>query len=210
MLDASCSGAFSNKSTEAKWNLIERIQKNTEDWEIDKGYEEERLLEVLHKHRGAIGYTLDDLKGISPSICEHTINLEPDAKQVVDHQRWLNPKMKDIVRTEILKLLSAGERSANLGAMASPKSPKDKFLVNVINPYLAEVKRHPQTLWAEDVVLHKEVLKGPVKEGITRARLEEVEQEVFKYKLMIEHGVEANYDIIVELKREHEEEMKEV
>ena len=72
------------------------------------GYEEERLLEVLRKHRGAIGYTLDDLKGISPSICQHTINLEPDAKPVVDHQRRLNPKMMDVVRTEILKLLAAG------------------------------------------------------------------------------------------------------
>src|SRR3954466_14163663 len=50
------------------------------------GYEEERLLETLRRHRGAIGYTLDDLKGISPSICQHTINLEPDAKPVVDHQ----------------------------------------------------------------------------------------------------------------------------
>ncbi|KAE8801412.1 hypothetical protein D1007_23005 [Hordeum vulgare] len=59
--------------------------------------------------------------------------------------------------------------------MASPKSPKDKFLVNVINPYLAEVKRHPQTLWVEDGVLHKEDLKEPVKEGSTRAMLEEVE-----------------------------------
>ncbi|KAE8774411.1 hypothetical protein D1007_53245 [Hordeum vulgare] len=68
--------------------------------------------------------------------------------------------------------------------MASPKSPKDKFLLNVINPYLAE--------------------------GSTRARLEEVEQEVFKYKLMIGRGVEANCDIIAELKRGHEEEMKEV
>ena len=28
-------------------------------------HEEERLLEVLRKHRAAIGYTLDDLKGIS-------------------------------------------------------------------------------------------------------------------------------------------------
>ncbi|KAE8776794.1 hypothetical protein D1007_50527 [Hordeum vulgare] len=93
--------------------------------------------------------------------------------------------------------------------MASPKSPKDKFLVNVINTYLTEVKRHPQTLWVEDGVLHKEDLKGPVKEGSTRARLEEVEQEVFKYKLMIERGVEANCDIIAKLKREHEEEMKE-
>src|SRR4051812_31497747 len=72
------------------------------------GYEEERLLEVLRKHRGAIVYILDDLKEISPSICQHTINLEPDAKPVVDHQRRLNPKMMDVVRTEILKLLAAG------------------------------------------------------------------------------------------------------
>src|SRR3954469_1097320 len=34
------------------------------------GYEEERLLETLRRHRGAIGYTLNDLKGISPSICQ--------------------------------------------------------------------------------------------------------------------------------------------
>ena len=34
--------------------------------------------------------------------------MEPDAKPVVDHQRWLNPKMKEVVRTEILKLLEAG------------------------------------------------------------------------------------------------------
>src|SRR4051812_21283878 len=71
-------------------------------------FEEERLLETLHKHHGAIGYTLDDLKGISQSICQHTINLEPDAKLVVDHQRRLNPKMKDVVRTEVLKLLATG------------------------------------------------------------------------------------------------------
>ena len=33
--------------------------------------------------------------------------MEPDAKLVVDHQRQLNPKMKEVVRTEILKLLAA-------------------------------------------------------------------------------------------------------
>ena len=33
--------------------------------------------------------------------------MEPDAKPGVDHQRWLNPKMKEVVRTEILKLLEA-------------------------------------------------------------------------------------------------------
>ena len=63
---------------------------------------------MLRKHRAAIGYTLDDLKGISPTLCQHKINMEPDAKPVVDHQQWLNPKMKQVVRIEILKLLEAG------------------------------------------------------------------------------------------------------
>ena len=71
-------------------------------------HEEERLLKVLRKHRAAIGYTLDDLKGISPTLCQHKINMEPDSKPVVDHQRRLNPKMKEVVRMEILKLLEAG------------------------------------------------------------------------------------------------------
>ena len=65
-------------------------------------------MKTLKKHRAAIGYTLDDLKGISPTLCQHKINMEPDAKPVVDHQRCLNPKMKEVVRTEILKLLEAG------------------------------------------------------------------------------------------------------
>ncbi|KAK1664333.1 hypothetical protein QYE76_052492, partial [Lolium multiflorum] len=63
---------------------------------------------LLKKHRGAIGYTLDDLKGISPSICQHAINMEEDAKPVVEHQRRLIPKMKEVVRNEVLKLLEAG------------------------------------------------------------------------------------------------------
>src|SRR3954468_15489254 len=55
-----------------------------------------------------MGYTLDDLKWISPTICQHAINIEPDAKPVVEHQRRLNPKMKEVVRNEVLKLLDDG------------------------------------------------------------------------------------------------------
>jgi hypothetical protein len=72
------------------------------------GMEEEILLEILRKHRGAMGYTLDDLKGISPTICQHAINMEPDAKPVVEHQRRLIPKMKEVLRNEVLKLFDAG------------------------------------------------------------------------------------------------------
>ena len=34
--------------------------------------------------------------------------MEKDAKPVIDHQRLLNPKMKEVVRKEILKLLEEG------------------------------------------------------------------------------------------------------
>ena len=68
-------------------------------------HEVERLLKTLKKHRAAIGYTLDDLKGISPTLCQHKINLEADAKPVRDPQQRLNPKMKQVVRKELLKLL---------------------------------------------------------------------------------------------------------
>ena len=64
-------------------------------------------MKTLKKHR-AIGYTLDDLKGISPTLCQHKIKLEKDAKPAIDHQQRLNPKMKEVVRKEILKLLEAG------------------------------------------------------------------------------------------------------
>src|SRR3954462_14445880 len=39
MLDASSSGVFHTRSIEEKRDLIERIQRNIEDWEIDKGIE---------------------------------------------------------------------------------------------------------------------------------------------------------------------------
>ena len=42
-------------------------------------HEEERLLKILKKHRATIAYTLDDLKGISPTLCQHKINMEPYA-----------------------------------------------------------------------------------------------------------------------------------
>ncbi|KAK1669782.1 hypothetical protein QYE76_057941 [Lolium multiflorum] len=110
LLDASCSGSFTCMKEEAKWDLLDRIQENTVGWENDKGrksgQEEERLLGVLKKHRGAMGHTLDDLNGISPTICQHAINMEPDAKPVVEHQRRFIPKMKDMRCEEINLVLN--------------------------------------------------------------------------------------------------------
>ena len=40
---------------------------------------------------------MDDLKGISPSICMHKILLKEIAKTLIEHQRRLNPAMKEVV-----------------------------------------------------------------------------------------------------------------
>ncbi|XP_073125943.1 uncharacterized protein [Henckelia pumila] len=70
--------------------------------------QEERLVTVLKEHKTAIGWTLADIKGISPSICMHRILLEDDAKPVREFQRKLNPVMKEVVMKEIIKLLDEG------------------------------------------------------------------------------------------------------
>ena len=37
MLDTSCIGSFMMKTIEFKWGLLERIKRNSEDWDLDKG-----------------------------------------------------------------------------------------------------------------------------------------------------------------------------
>ena len=70
--------------------------------------EEQKLLKILRKHKEAIALSIEDLKGISPSICMHTILLNDDAKTSIEHQRRLNPVMKDVVRKEVLKWFNVG------------------------------------------------------------------------------------------------------
>ena len=70
--------------------------------------EEQRLLEILRKHKESIAWSIEDLKGISPSICMHKILLEENARPTVEHQRRLNPVIKEVVRKEVLKWLNAG------------------------------------------------------------------------------------------------------
>jgi hypothetical protein len=55
--------------------------------------ENERLLILLKKHRKVIGYSINDLKGISPAFCTHRIPMEEQCKPVVDPQRRLTHAM---------------------------------------------------------------------------------------------------------------------
>ena len=39
MLDTSCAGSFMMKTIEFRWNLLDRIKRNSEYWELDEGNE---------------------------------------------------------------------------------------------------------------------------------------------------------------------------
>ena len=71
-------------------------------------HKEKKLLEILKKYKGTIPWSIEDLKGISPSICMYKILLEENAKTITEHQRRLNPVMKEVVIKEVLKWLNAG------------------------------------------------------------------------------------------------------
>ena len=69
--------------------------------------EEEKLLRVLRDHKNDIEWSLDDLKGIRPSMCMQRILSEDGHKPSIEAQKRLNPTMKEVVRKEVLKWLDA-------------------------------------------------------------------------------------------------------
>ncbi|CAM8926067.1 unnamed protein product [Rhodiola kirilowii] len=71
-------------------------------------HETSKLLHVRKTNRKSLAYSVDDLKGISPSLCMHRINLEGNAKPSRELLRRLNPKLIDVVFKEITKLRDAG------------------------------------------------------------------------------------------------------
>ncbi|CAN6554874.1 unnamed protein product [Malus baccata var. baccata] len=50
--------------------------------------EEDKLLCILRSHQDAIGWTIADIKGISPTICMHKILMEDGVKPAIDAQRY--------------------------------------------------------------------------------------------------------------------------
>ena len=65
------------------------------------------MVEILRKHKEAIAWSVEDLKGINPSICMHKIIMEENERTSIEHQRRLNPVMKEVVKKEVLKWLNA-------------------------------------------------------------------------------------------------------
>nr|GFB67257.1 reverse transcriptase domain-containing protein [Tanacetum cinerariifolium] len=61
-----------------------------------------------HLEKQAIAWKLTDIKGIDPEFCSHKILLEEDYEPKVQSQRRVNPKIHDVIKKEVKKLLNAG------------------------------------------------------------------------------------------------------
>ncbi|GJV54089.1 reverse transcriptase domain-containing protein [Tanacetum coccineum] len=70
--------------------------------------EKAALIKVLKSHKRAIAWKLSDIKGINPEFYTHKILMEEDYKPAVQHQRRVNPKIHDVIKKEVEKLLDAG------------------------------------------------------------------------------------------------------
>ncbi|GJX70182.1 reverse transcriptase domain-containing protein [Tanacetum coccineum] len=70
--------------------------------------EKARLLKVLKSHKCAIAWKISDIKGIDPQFCTHKILMEDDTKPAIQHQRRVNPKIHEVIKKEVIKILDAG------------------------------------------------------------------------------------------------------
>nr|GFB88963.1 retrovirus-related Pol polyprotein [Tanacetum cinerariifolium] len=66
------------------------------------------LINILKKRKKAIAWKLTDIKGIDPEFCSHKILLEEEHSPKVQSQRKVNPKIHDVIKKEVEKLLYAG------------------------------------------------------------------------------------------------------
>nr|GEU43392.1 reverse transcriptase domain-containing protein [Tanacetum cinerariifolium] len=82
-----------------KWPVI-----ITKDLSVD---EKSALLKVLKSRKQAIAWKLTNIKGIDPEFCSHKILLKEDYSPKVQSQRRVNPKIRDVIKKEVEKLLDA-------------------------------------------------------------------------------------------------------
>ncbi|CAM8919424.1 unnamed protein product [Rhodiola kirilowii] len=101
--------------------------------------ETSKLLDVVRKHKDAIGYSIDDLKGISPNLCMHEINLESDSMPSRERARRLNPIVGKLLRKRslncLMRELFSPLRTLNGGFFQIPIHPQDQEKTTFTCPY---------------------------------------------------------------------------
>ncbi|GKF70698.1 hypothetical protein Tco_0203755, partial [Tanacetum coccineum] len=73
-----------------------------------KDEEKVALIKVLKSHKRALAWQLFNIEGINLEFCTHKILMKDDFKPAVQHQRRVYPKIHEVVKKEVLKILDAG------------------------------------------------------------------------------------------------------
>ncbi|GKA91959.1 reverse transcriptase domain-containing protein [Tanacetum coccineum] len=94
------------------------------------------LIKVLKSHKHAIAWKISDIKGIDPQFCTHKILMEENAKPVVQHQRRVNPKIHEVIKQEVIKLLDAGLIYPISDSPWIPIDPLDQEKTTFTCPYM--------------------------------------------------------------------------
>ena len=59
-------------------------------------------------HEKTFAWDYSDMKGLSPTLCNHRIYINEGFLPLRQPQRRINPSLREIVRTELQKLLDVG------------------------------------------------------------------------------------------------------
>nr|GEW36905.1 reverse transcriptase domain-containing protein [Tanacetum cinerariifolium] len=125
----------------------------------DLSVEEKTALKtVLKSHKRAIAWKLFDIKGIDPEFCTHKILMGDDFEPTAQHQRIVNPKIHDVIKNEVLKLLDAGLiHSISNSPWVSPVHcvPKKGNFTVVENKENELILTHLVTRWRVCIDYHK-------------------------------------------------------
>nr|GEV27516.1 DNA-directed DNA polymerase [Tanacetum cinerariifolium] len=141
-----------------------------------KDVEKEALLKVLKSHKRAIASKIPDIKGIDSRFCTHKILMEEDYKPLVQSQRRVNPKVYDMIKKEVIKLLDAGmiylisDTPWFLGIVFSYLSNLDKMLKRCEDTNLVFNWEKCHFMCKEGIVLGHKISKSGIK--VYRAKVD--------------------------------------
>nr|GFB20824.1 hypothetical protein [Tanacetum cinerariifolium] len=148
--------------------------------------EKSPLIKVLKSHKRAIAWKLSDIHGINPEFYTHKILIEEDYKPAVQHHKRVKPKIYDVIKKEVEKLLdtrliypisdspwvSLGTNSI-VSSMVSPGIFKFPLTLVIRKRQRSHVptERSPIDACLSACVMHRALFKGEkshfmVKEGI--------------------------------------------
>nr|GEV44058.1 hypothetical protein [Tanacetum cinerariifolium] len=133
--------------------------------------EKSTLIKVLKSYKRAIAWKLSDIQGINPEFYTNKILMEEDYKLAVQHQRRVNPKIHDVIKKEVEKLLDAGliyPISDSPWVSPTMEVFMDNFLVfgNSFKNYLSCLDKMFQRCEDTNLSLNWEKSHFMVKEGI--------------------------------------------